>query len=372
MIIYYIKNKKNGKGYVGQHCGDKDHRWKQHLREALKVENPYPLYRAIRKYGIENFSYEVLEEIPIEMGQRELDLREIFWIHQKNTFIGNKNGYNQTLGGGGGVRSYCQTAGTGKARYKWGQYDVDGNFIKSWDTPKQASLVLGQDNYRHLYHAANWHEGKGKYGKTFAGYMWKKVPINQELPKKITSLDDITKEKAPVLKKVIKPKSSYSKDYEIGQYNFSGELVNVWPNNGEFIGRTLDMEGDAIRRNLRGEAVLTYGFMWKRFKKNEVPKKIQTAPLSSQGLSIDKNLFYDEPVVKIDLLTNDIMNRYDSISSIPSPFMEQIGFYNEALKKENVDGDHILWIFEKDYDPNLIYERHQVFLLLSLKHMLVN
>lgn len=372
MIIYYIKNKINGKGYVGQHCGSKDSRWKQHLRESLNIENPYPLYRAIRKYNIKNFSYEVLEEIPIEMGQRELDLREIYWIHQKNTYIGNKNGYNQTLGGSGGVRSFCKAAGTGKASFKWGQYDVEGNFIKSWDTPKQASLVLGQDNYRHLYHAANWHEGKGKYGKTFAGYMWKKVPINQKLPQKITPFSEITKKKSPVLKKVIKPKSSYSTDYEIGQYNFSGELVNIWPNNGEFIGRTLKMEGDAIRRNLRGEAVLTYGYMWKRFKKNEVPKKIPTAPISSSGLSIDKNLFYDEPVIKLDLVTNDIMNRYQSISEIPSPFMEQIGFYKEATQKENFDGDHILWIFEKDYNPNLLYEIHQLFLAQYLKDMLVD
>lgn len=370
MIIYYIKNKINEKGYVGQHCGDKDRRWQQHLREALKIENPYPLYRAMRKYGIENFSYEVLEEIPIEMGQRELDLKEIYWIHQKDTFIGNKKGYNQTLGGGGGVRSYCKRAGTGKAKYKWGQYDTNGNFIKSWSTPKQASLVLGHDNYRHLYHAANWHEGKGKYGKTYGGYMWKKVPSSEELPKKITSLDDLTTKKAPVLKKVVKPKSSYSKDYEIGQYNFSGELVNIWPNNGEFIGRSLEMEGDSIRRNLRGESVLTYGFMWKRFKKGDVPKKIPTAPMSTAGLSIDKNLFYDEPVVKIDLLTNDIMNRYDSISNIPSPFMEQITFYSEAIKQKNIDGDHILWIFEKDYRPDVIYEISQLYRLQFLTTLL--
>jgi hypothetical protein len=366
MIIYYIKNTVNGKGYVGQHCGDKDQRWRSHLRDSLKLSRNEPLYKAMRKYGPENFSYEVLEEIPVEMGQRELDLREIFWIHEKNTYIKNKLGYNQTLGGGGGVRHFCRSKGESRPRYKWGQYDLEGNLIKSWSTPKQAAQILSRDNYRHLYHSANWHDGKGKYGKTFAGFMWKKVPNDMELPSKITPLKELGIEKTPVLKKVIIPNSSTSSDFEIGQFNFEGELVNRWPNNGELIGRALDLEGDAIRRNLRGEAVLTYGFMWKRFKKGTTPNKIETPPLNSRGLSIDKYLFYDKPVVKIDLDTNDIMNRYPSISNTPIPFMNQIQIYIEAINKTNINKDNILWLFESDYNPNTIYETIQKFRLQKL------
>jgi group I intron endonuclease len=367
MIIYYIKNKVNGKGYVGQHCGDKDHRWKQHLRDSLKLSRNEPLYQSMRKYGSDNFTYEVLEEIPIEMGQRELDLREIFWIHNKNTYIKNKNGYNQTLGGGGGVRNFCKAKGESRPSYKWGQYDTFGNFIKSWDTPKQAARILSRDNYRHLYHAANWHEGKGKFGKTFAGYMWKKVPINQELPNQITPLSKLGTKKAPKIKSVTIPSSSTSNNFEIGQYNFEGELVNIWPNNGELIGRTLNLEGDAIRRNLRGEGVLTYGYMWKRFKKGTTPKLIDTAPMQSAGLSIDKFLFYDQPIVKIDLYTQDVMNKYPSIADTPIPFMNQIQIYLEATQKRNLNGDNVLWLFEKDYNSSVIYEKFQESDLHSLK-----
>ena len=56
-------------------------------------------YKAIRKYGIENFSFEVLEECTAE----ELDEKEKYWIKYYNTYIGWENcqGYNMTIGGSG-------------------------------------------------------------------------------------------------------------------------------------------------------------------------------------------------------------------------------------------------------------------------------
>jgi group I intron endonuclease len=349
MIIYYIKNKINGKGYVGQHCGNSDSRWKQHLREALQLENQKPLYSAIRKYGIENFTYQELETVPIEMGQKALDIAEISWIHKKNTYIGNKKGYNLTLGGGGGVREFCSSKGEGKAKYKWGQYSKDGILLKDFNTPTQAATILGCNNYRHLYHAANWHEGKGQFGKTFCGFMWKKVLMSEELPKKITPLLELGTEKPLKIKKTKIPNSSTSNEFEIGQYDFLGNLINTWPNNAEVIGRTLNMEGDAIRRNLRDESVLTYGFMWKRFEKGKTPKKISAPGLLKDSFTIDPNLFYDEPIMKIDVSDGDILNKYESISSIPIPFMKQIPIYLEALENYNIDGDNFHWVFEKDF-----------------------
>lgn len=51
-----------------------------------------PLYAAMRKYGIENFSVELIEETD------NPEEREIFWIEQKDSY---RNGYNATLGGEG-------------------------------------------------------------------------------------------------------------------------------------------------------------------------------------------------------------------------------------------------------------------------------
>lgn len=96
--IYKIENKINGKVYIGQSIAIKT-RWQQHKYEAKTGESQAPLYLALRKYGIENFSFEVLEECPQEL----LNEKEIFWIaHYKSN--DRDFGYNVLAGGqNGGV-----------------------------------------------------------------------------------------------------------------------------------------------------------------------------------------------------------------------------------------------------------------------------
>lgn len=90
--IYKIVNLVNGKIYVGQSINIQK-RWYQHKSDYNKEGGCPILYAAIRKYGIENFSFEVIEECSLEL----LDEREKHWISQMNTL--NPNGYNIALGG---------------------------------------------------------------------------------------------------------------------------------------------------------------------------------------------------------------------------------------------------------------------------------
>lgn len=48
--------------------------------------------KAIKKYGVENFSFFLLEET----DNTKLDEREIFWIEEKDSYY---HGYNSTKGG---------------------------------------------------------------------------------------------------------------------------------------------------------------------------------------------------------------------------------------------------------------------------------
>lgn len=92
--IYCITNKINGKCYVGQSVNI-EQRWNSHKSRPFNPKSSQYdsiFYRAIRKYGIDNFIFTVLEECPKE----ELDKREIFWIKKLNSF---NNGYNLTIGG---------------------------------------------------------------------------------------------------------------------------------------------------------------------------------------------------------------------------------------------------------------------------------
>ena len=72
--IYKITNKANGKIYVGQSI-DIEERWKQHRWKAFncnEVGYHSAIHAAMRKYGLDNFAYEVLEQCAAE----ELDEKE--------------------------------------------------------------------------------------------------------------------------------------------------------------------------------------------------------------------------------------------------------------------------------------------------------
>lgn len=94
--IYKITNKINSKVYIGQTIRTISTRWNEHIRKANLLEDKYPLYKAINKYGKENFIIEELEECSDNL----LDEREIYWIHYYNSF-NSKMGYNCTSGGKG-------------------------------------------------------------------------------------------------------------------------------------------------------------------------------------------------------------------------------------------------------------------------------
>lgn len=94
--IYKITNKINNKVYIGQSINI-EHRWTAHRNRPYNLNsNDYekPLYRSIRKYGLDNFSFEVLEEC----NKQELNDREIFWINYYDS-SNNQKGYNLTQGG---------------------------------------------------------------------------------------------------------------------------------------------------------------------------------------------------------------------------------------------------------------------------------
>lgn len=97
-FIYKVTNNVNNKVYIGQSVFDIQKRFKEHLRDSRKESNSCrPFYDAINKYGQENFSISIIEEVENE----KLNEREQYWISYFRSYIGFEdcNGYNATLGG---------------------------------------------------------------------------------------------------------------------------------------------------------------------------------------------------------------------------------------------------------------------------------
>ena len=209
--IYQIINHINGKVYIGQTSSAIQKRFKEHCHDSSKENlKNRPLYAAMRKYGIENFSIELVEETdnPNE--------REIFWIQQKNSY---HNGYNATLGGEGTktidydlvVQKYNEIQNQKKVAQELGinettvfyilhakdikikssadhvreakgiavaAYDKNNNFIQSFPTQSAAAQWLIENNKTKCKPGTmRTHISEVVRGirKTAAGYIWKNI-----------------------------------------------------------------------------------------------------------------------------------------------------------------------------------------------------
>ena len=97
--IYRILNKINGKSYIGQtvHLNT---RWLGHIRSSR--DGSSKIGEAIKKHGLENFEFLILEEVE---SQEDLDNLERHYISIfKTNMSSGGHGYNLTDGGFSGVR----------------------------------------------------------------------------------------------------------------------------------------------------------------------------------------------------------------------------------------------------------------------------
>ena len=119
--IYKIENNINHMIYIGQSI-DIENRFIQHKNN----KNNYDIHVALREYGIENFSFDIIELC----SKKELNEREIYWISYYN--CQKPNGYNCTPGGTG------WNPAVEASKIRVAQYDLNGNFIKEFESISDA------------------------------------------------------------------------------------------------------------------------------------------------------------------------------------------------------------------------------------------
>ena len=235
--IYKITNLINGHSYIGESINI-ERRWKEHKSIPYKAS----IYDAFQKYGIENFSFEIIEECSIE----EFFEREKYWISFYDTY---KNGYNMTKGGEGGPA--CGH------RRKVIQYDINGNFIALYDSITQAEKELGIKNSN----ITRVCQGKAYEAN---GFQWRYFENNKNYKENIGKSLRKQKLRESAIKNICNKNSLYN---QIAQCNKeSHNIIKIFNSIKEAsIATGTTMSG--IYRTLSGERKSAGGYYWMNIDK---------------------------------------------------------------------------------------------------------
>lgn len=126
--IYKIENNINHNIYIGQSKNIKD-RWRSHKSNAFNQNSKdynMVIYQAMRKYGINAFSFEILEECSQEL----LNEKEKYWIKYYDSY---NSGYNSTPGGDDACIHYGKIVEL---------YDLTGKYVTEYPSVTEAAQNL--------------------------------------------------------------------------------------------------------------------------------------------------------------------------------------------------------------------------------------
>ena len=252
-------------------------RWQQHIYNA-ESGSQYPIHRALRKYGIENFSFSILEVCKAS----ELNDKEIEWISKLNSY---EEGYNCTRGGDGylkidyeqilslwnegrGAKEISEITSVASShltsilhsfdiskkeirerskqyiRKPVEQYDFDGNFIAVYSCADEAAEITGINGHN----IQSVCQRQPEY-KSAGGFLWKYVD------------DDIP------IEFLIERKNTLENPQQktVYQYSLNGELLGEYYSTGE-ASRQTGVSQQNISSVCRGKRATAGGYIWSYIK----------------------------------------------------------------------------------------------------------
>jgi group I intron endonuclease len=287
--VYKITNLINNKLYIGITNQGFKTRWYKHCSDSIHGSE-FPLHNALRKYGIDNFSVEVLE---VCETIDQLKQQERYWITELKSRT-TENGYNLTDGGDGTFGRKHSDETKDKIRQKAlgrklsletnllrslnnyqnkevAQHDLEGNFIKTFRSASIAAREInGNSNSIALC-------AKGKY-KQSGGYIWK---YTGNIPERIIQPNIIKEKIKRVTSEEVKQKISESnklswteerktkqsvnnpKNKPILQYTLDGEFVKEYYNVSDAVKTVGATTHTNIAKCARGTRKKACGYIWK-------------------------------------------------------------------------------------------------------------
>ena len=232
--IYKITNP-NGKIYIGQAINI-ENRFKQYNILDQHCIGP-KLLNSLKKYMPGRHMFDIIEECSIE----QLNEREIYW---KQYYLDKLKGdWKQVLfcelhDKGGGPRSEetkekIKKSSFGKNSKTIHQFDLDGNFIKKWNSIIEAEKIYGRGIKSNL----------SEKTLTSGGYIWSYQPDLIYSPSTIQN-------------------KWSSKNKPVIQFDLDGNVIKEWE-------KILDIETElgfcntGITACCKGKQKTSYGFKWK-------------------------------------------------------------------------------------------------------------
>lgn len=227
--IYKITSNDTGKCYIGQSI-DISTRWQQHMYKALYRNDNNKFYNAVRKYGINNFTFEVIELC--EKNQTILDERERYWIEYYDSY---NNGYNSTKGG----RTQSWTYNPETIKKMW-----DDGF-----TTGKIKEILGCSSSLINERLQGYHDFNNSTSHQRSCGFHRELPLSQ------------------------KQLQYFGKATEVHQYSLFGEYIASYPTI-DAAAQALNVKyPQAIGRCLREKEknYTAYGYQWSKEKVDKMP-----------------------------------------------------------------------------------------------------
>lgn len=243
--IYSINNLINGKRYIGK-SKDVNKRIWSHFN-LLKKDEPTRsvnrhLYASVRKYGIENFTWEVLESFS-ELNETLLADREVYWMEFYNT-TDRDFGYNLVKDSSSSVVVHPETIEIFRKTMKG---EGNSNYGNYWtDEQKSNMSEIAKERHKNGFYGDEW---KAKLSESS-----KQIWLDEE-------------KKAAMARKVAVGKSKY----RIYQYDkVTMELVKVWENMQEITDEYPDFHKIAIYSVANGHKKSYRGYVWRTEERENV------------------------------------------------------------------------------------------------------
>lgn len=235
--IYKIENLINHKKYIGQSI-EIERRWLNHKflgKNQRDYDGCYYIHSALRKYGIENFDFSIIELC----DANELDEKEKYWINYYNSCVGKENswGYNLTEGGDGSGEYL---------KLLIDQYDLNGNFIQTIGSISEAEKL----GYASDGNIVNCLKGRTP---SAGGYQWRYH--GEEAP-------------GPLVYKVADNHNWSSSKKMIDQFTKDNQYITTF-NSAHDAARSLEGNKNSghISECCLGKRKTAYGYIWKYHEK---------------------------------------------------------------------------------------------------------